>query len=68
MTITWRQSRFKMSYLLHEAIKINRTLSAKATDYRFTIVNSRPEEDAIDAELKETDFITVLRLYDRESN
>ncbi len=57
-----------MSYLLHEAIRINRTLSAQATVYRFAIVNSRPEEDAIDAELKETDFVTVLRLYDRESN
>jgi hypothetical protein len=57
-----------MSYLLQEAIRINRSLSAETRGYKFVVVNSRAEEDGLDDEFEETDFVTVLRLYDREND
>ena len=57
-----------MKALLQQAIKINRQLVQEATEHVFKIACSQEEEEAILKESKETDFTTILRLYERDSH
>jgi hypothetical protein len=57
-----------MSNLLQQAIRINRELISKATDYRFEIASDEDEEDVLLEGEQPLECLTILRLYERRDN